>query len=91
MDVPNGAKTNRVERYELNEQNKFVMEIKLHVCEILKKVLEISLDVRLSEFVNAFKNGGFTDTTVGGALQLLREGVIGGVNVIAKGITSTVQ
>ena len=41
-------------RYQLNEHSKFIMESKLRICVILRKVLDIALDVRLSKFIDAF-------------------------------------
>lgn len=77
------------ERYVLDERNKFMMDTKLHICNILRKVLDIGLDVRLSEFVAAFKSDRFTEAESG--VMAVISNVIQGVNFVRKGITTTMQ
>jgi hypothetical protein len=64
-----------------------MIEAKLLVCHILKKVLDISLDVRLLGLVAFFKDGKFSDGDDGGLLKQMLKGV----NVLRRGLTSTMQ
>ena len=69
-------------RYELNERNKFIMQAKQQICNILRFVLDFDLDMRLSRFVRAFLADEFSKTSSFSAMRM--------INTIATGAATVV-
>ncbi len=76
-------------RYRLNEHTRFVMECKVQMCNVLDKLLDVGLDLRLSRFVKAFTKGKFSEARHESSnLDAVKGALVGGVKAVAGGISA---